>query len=350
MDKSSKYLWGFLKPYLGKGFVFAPDTNVFMNAPDVIMELRKQGESVTVCNQSFQELDKNKKSNDESSEEHKIRAKRCRDALSIIDKYSVNKSLYHPDHTYIKSKGLSVGKEFPDDKIIAEYMMLQEKENKQCVFITLDRGPRTTARSCKMICSEHDIDTFFRYFNENAHKGVKKHTKRKHRSSNLLVLVAIIICFLIFSHLGKGIKENAYTIKKVIIPSNAISVSNMKITKEHQSYNVKFVVKNNTNLHISFPENAWKSKKPPKYMKDRYEQMIYQQNRQMERFKILYKNGKVKYTYGYMEDGDLLNPKDIRDASVTVDGAIKDVQYIETSFIERENNKQIKFKLIPTAK
>lgn len=146
-----------LKPYLKQGYSFSPDTNFFMECPEIFHYLHAKKEVVLISKVTYDELDHGKNVLPEASEMEKQRAWKRRRGLEAMDKAGAVR-VPTPSSSYMQGKKLGTSN---DEKIIASYLQYGESGEGKVLYLTLDRGAKTIARSVNLPMVEFDITTFF---------------------------------------------------------------------------------------------------------------------------------------------------------------------------------------------
>lgn len=152
--------------YLNKGYVFCADTNFFMEEGETLIKLRHlSNETILISDTAFKEMDhmKDLKKNDDPSELDEV-AKKCRKGLEVMD--TVHATIIPSvNNDYLKNKDLGFSN---DERIVGSYLKYQEENpDKKLIFLSLDRGARTIARSYGLIVPEYDITEYNRLKNLN---------------------------------------------------------------------------------------------------------------------------------------------------------------------------------------
>lgn len=174
MLSSTKILYKAIMPYLNKGYSFCPDTNILMAAPELFEKLK--GESIFVSKQVYDELDNLKKVDENASYDQRKRSFEAREGLRAMD-YSDSKIIDMAPSSTHNTYNLSFS---PDEKIIATYIHERDTNNKNIIFLTLDRGAKMIAKSKGLGVVEFDLEMF-----QKRRKSDQVILKEKQKRSNL---------------------------------------------------------------------------------------------------------------------------------------------------------------------
>lgn len=329
-----------LKPYLNKGYAFSPDTNFFMECPEIFHFLKEKKEKVLISKVTYDELDSGKHVATDANELEKERAWKRRKGLEAMDKAEAIR-VQTPSTSYIQGKKLGFSN---DEKIIASYLKHAEDTKENVLFLTLDRGAKTIARSVALPIAEFDITEFFRLKNPPRVSPVKKTTtpvnNRNKRKRNPIVrliqgIIRLIqrvvglcimgfIVLLVFALINAAIQdsERTKTFNHIVGDQSvvAVQVTDTGNDKGENEFSVKVELSNQTSKDLELKGY---------YIKGQLTTSSLEEG--PFGVKIIYKDGSEEVQIGF----ESLQPREKKTLYVQSNGQLEDVEQIDIQYKEK---------------
>lgn len=264
MQKSTKYILEEVKNYLNKGYVFCPDTNFFIECPEVLQFLTSNNEKILISKIVYDELDSGKSAPAYATKEEKEKAQKKRKGLAAMDDAKAIRIPEAP-HSFLQSKQLGFSN---DEKIIGSYFKHMEDTGENVVFLTLDRGAKMIARSIHLPHIDFDITYYFQL--KNKYQSSRATSKSKGPISLIgkiigrtILSIQLLIGFLVIGIIGlavvlfildqhKDIKEqerfNHIEGDQSIISAEVVNIDN---EEDENTFKIEVDVFNQTSSEIN---------------------------------------------------------------------------------------------------
>lgn len=345
-NASYTFLKKALKPYLNKGYAFSPDTNFFMECPEIFHFLKEKKEKVLISKVTYDELDSGKHAATDADELEKERAWKRRKGLEAMDKAEAIR-VPTPSTSYIQGKKLGFSN---DEKIIASYLKHTEDTTEHVLFLTLDRGAKTIARSVALPIVEFDITEFFRLKNPPRVTPIKKNVqpvknrtkpnksiKRKKQNPIARLMRGIIglvqmliglcimgfIVLLVLAVIREGIENNERTkaFNHVIGDQSMVTlqVIDTKNDAEKNEFRIDIELFNQTSKTIELGGYTEEGA------------MSATDQGGLYGVKIIYKDGSTEANYAYT----FLNPREKKTLHLDSNGQLAEIEQIDIQYTEK---------------